>query len=51
MTYVFDSFRLIFARIRLFTRTRTWFSRRGRRPKPSPTAVLLVVVVPFIVGA
>ena len=26
-------------------------ARHGRRRRPSPTAVLLVVVVPFVVGA
>ena len=39
----------MFARIRLCLHA---LARRGRRPRPSPTAVLLVVVVvPFVVGA
>ena len=45
MTKVFDSFRLMFVRIRLCLRA---LARRGR-PRPSPTAVSLVVVVPFVV--
>ena len=36
MALVFDSFRLKFARIRLSLHE---LARRGRRPRPSPTAV------------
>ena len=46
--YVFDSFWLMFARIRLCLHA---LARRGRRSRPSPTAVLPVVVLPFGVGA
>ena len=38
----------MFARIRHCLHA---LARHGRRPRPSPTAVLLVVVVPFVIGA
>ena len=46
MALVLDSFRLMFAKIRLCLHE---LARRGRRPRPSPTAVLLVVAVLFVV--
>ena len=51
MTKFFHSSRSMFARIRLCLHVLAWFSRRQRRPRPNPTAVLLVVIVPLVVGA
>ena len=48
MIQVFDSYGLMFVRIRLCLHA---LARRGRRPRPSPAAVLLVSVVSFVVGA
>ena len=48
---IFDSSRSMFATIRLCLHVLAWFSCRERSPQPNPTAVLLVVIVPFVVGA